>query len=135
MISYVNMISEFDNNNSSINNNKRKYSNSQLQTSIIADSNPLVCSICKSDQIITDAETGEIICSKCGQVILEKVASSSSSEESNDIRSRIGMPPSLARHDMGLSTIIGRTDRDASGQKIDATMRSTMERLRTWDLR
>src|ERR687887_75441 len=139
MVSYVNMISEFDNNNSnnnsSINNNKRKHSNSQLQTSIIADSNPLVCSICKSDQIITDAETGEIICSKCGQVILEKVASSSSSEESNDIRSRIGMPPSLARHDMGLSTIIGRTDRDASGQKIDGPMRSTIERLRTWDLR
>jgi transcription initiation factor TFIIB len=36
---------------------------------------------------------------------------------------------------MGLSTIIGRTDRDASGQKIDAVMRSTMERLRTWDTR
>ena len=139
MVSYVNMISEFDNNNSNNNNssinNKRKHSNSQLQTSIIADSNPLVCSICKSDQIITDAETGEIICSKCGQVILEKVPSSSSSEESNDIRSRIGMPPSLARHDMGLSTIIGRTDRDASGQKIDGPMRYTMERLRTWDLR
>jgi hypothetical protein len=27
-----------------------------------------------------------------------------------------------ARHDMGLSTVIGRTDRDASGQKIDAQM-------------
>ena len=53
---------------------------------------------------------------------------------SND-RSRIGMSTTLARHDMGLSTIIGRTDRDASGQKIDAGMRSAMERLRTWDLR
>jgi transcription initiation factor TFIIB len=36
---------------------------------------------------------------------------------------------------MGLSTIIGRTDRDASGQKIDAAMRSTMDRLRVWDYR
>jgi transcription initiation factor TFIIB len=45
------------------------------------------------------------------------------------------MSTSLARHDMGLSTIIGRTDRDASGQKLDAAMRSTMERLRTWDYR
>jgi transcription initiation factor TFIIB len=36
---------------------------------------------------------------------------------------------------MGLSTVIGRTDRDASGQKLDAAMRSTMERLRTWDTR
>ena len=50
-------------------------------------------------------------------------------------RSRIGMSTSLARHDMGLSTIIGRTDRDASGQKINAVMRTTMERLRTWDFR
>jgi transcription initiation factor TFIIB len=45
------------------------------------------------------------------------------------------MSTSLARHDMGLSTIIGRTNRDASGQKIDAAMRSTMDRLRTWDYR
>jgi transcription initiation factor TFIIB len=36
---------------------------------------------------------------------------------------------------MGLATIIGRTDKDASGRKIDAAMRSTMERLRVWDLR
>jgi transcription initiation factor TFIIB len=59
----------------------------------------------------------------------------SSSDGSFNDRSRIGMPTSLARHDMGLSTIIGRTDRDVSGQKIDAVMRSTMERLRTWDTR
>jgi len=142
MVSNVNMISEFDKDDNS--KNKRKYFNSQLQASI-TDSNPLVCSICKSNQIITDTESGEIICSKCGQVISDEIqetgpewrnfASSPSSDESNDRRSRIGMPTSLARHDMGLSTIIGRTDRDASGQKIDAPMRSTMERLKTWDLR
>ena len=149
MVSYVNTISEFDNNNNSnsnsSNNKKRKYYDSQLQdpSSItISGSNPTLCSICKSNQIITDTESGEIICSKCGQVISENIQetgpewrSFSLSEESKDTRSRIGMPTSLARHDMGLSTIIGRTDRDASGQKIDAPMRSTMERLRTWDLR
>ena len=45
------------------------------------------------------------------------------------------MPTSFARHDMGLSTVIGMTDKDASGQKIDAAMRSTMERLRISNLR
>jgi transcription initiation factor TFIIB len=45
------------------------------------------------------------------------------------------MPISLARHDKGLSTIIGRTDRDASGHTLDAAVRSTMNRLRTWDFR
>ena len=45
------------------------------------------------------------------------------------------MPTSLARHDMGLYTMIGRGHKDARGQVLDASMRSTMGRLRTWDLR
>jgi transcription initiation factor TFIIB len=45
------------------------------------------------------------------------------------------MPTSLARHDKGLATIIGRANKDASGQVLDAAMRSTMGRLRTWDFR
>jgi transcription initiation factor TFIIB len=147
MVSYVNMIPKFKKENSK--NNNIKSFNSQLQTSI-PDSNLLAataavveCSVCKSNsQIVTDAESGEIICSKCGQVISDKIQeiqpewrNFGSSDGSSADRSRIGMSTSLARHDMGLSTIIGRTDRDASGQKIDAAMRSTMERLRTWDLR
>jgi transcription initiation factor TFIIB len=36
---------------------------------------------------------------------------------------------------MGLATIIGKTNRDASGRGLDASVKSTMERLRTWDLR
>jgi len=46
-----------------------------------------------------------------------------------------GMPTSLARHDMGLSTIIGRTDRDATGNRIDSSLKSTIERLRILDYR
>src|SRR5919198_1859955 len=138
MVSYVNMISEFDRDD---NSKKRKYSNSQLKASI-TDSNPLVCSTCKSNQIVTDIESGEIICGKCGQVISDKIQETgpewrnfaTSSDESND-RNRTGMPTSLARHDKGLATIIGRANKDASGQILDVAMRSTMERLRTWDFR
>ena len=36
---------------------------------------------------------------------------------------------------MGLSTVIGRTNRDASGQILNAAMLSTIKRLRTWDTR
>src|SRR5919204_1250773 len=143
MVSYLNIISEFDKNDNN-SKSKRKYYNSQLQDSSIAvsGSNPTLCSICKTNQIITDAESGEIICSKCGQVISDKVQQTGPewrdfglSDGSSKDRSRVGMSTSLARHDMGLSTIIGRTDRDASGQKIDAAMRSTMDRLRVWDYR
>src|ERR671933_2118380 len=141
MVSYLNIVSKLDKKNSNNHANKQKpSSNSQLAP---------VCSICKSNQIITDSESGELICSKCGQVISDKVEQegpewrnfdllASSMSQSNGVgnsRSRVGMSTSLARHDMGLSTIIGKTDRDASGQKIDAAMRTTMERLRTWDFR
>jgi transcription initiation factor TFIIB len=36
---------------------------------------------------------------------------------------------------MGLYTMIGRGRKDARGQVLDASIRSTMGRLRTWDLR
>lgn len=33
----------------------------------------VVCSICKSNNVITDPESGEIVCSKCGMVISDKI--------------------------------------------------------------
>jgi transcription initiation factor TFIIB len=90
--------------------------------------------------MVTDPDSGEIICSNCGQVISEKALETQAewraftTDEVND-RSRTGMPTSLARHDKGLATIIGRANKDASGQVLDAAMRTTMERLRTWDFR
>jgi transcription initiation factor TFIIB len=102
----------------------------------------IICSICnkKEGQAVTDPESGEVICSSCGMVMVEAISENRSewrafkTEEANQ-RSRTGTPTSLARHDMGLATIIGRTDKDASGRGLDASMRSTMERLRTWDSR
>ena len=144
MVRYLGLISEFnDYDNKGYLNNKKKYSsNSQkLQTSVPSSNTALVCSICGSNQIITDTESGETICSNCGQVLLDKILETQPEPQNfpesygSNNRSRTGMSTSLARHDMGLSTIIGRTDRDASGQKIDPLMRSTMERLKTWDMR
>jgi transcription initiation factor TFIIB len=107
-----------------------------MQTSI-------TCSSCNNNtsQIITDTESGEIICRNCGMVMLDNVQESRpewrsfTTDEVNNSRSRTGMPTSLARHDKGLATIIGRANKDASGQVLDAAMRTTMERLRTWDFR
>jgi transcription initiation factor TFIIB len=151
MVRHLDLISELNNDDDDDEDykNKGKHSNSQLQTSIPDSNLPVagggaICSACKSNsQIITDAESGEIVCGKCGQVISDKIQEvqpewrnfALSSDGSSNDRSRIGMSTSLARHDMGLSTVIGRIDRDASGQKLDAAMRSTMERLRTWDTR
>ena len=91
--------------------------------------------------LVTDPESGEIICRNCGMVMLDNLQDSRpewrsfTTDDVNNSRSRTGMPTSLARHDKGLATIIGRANKDASGQVLDAAMRSTMERLRTWDFR
>ena len=50
-----------------------------------------------------------------------------SKEEHED--SRAGIPTSLAMHDMGLATIIGPIDKDASGKPLSSSMKSTIERL------
>jgi transcription initiation factor TFIIB len=108
-----------------------------MQTSITCSS----CNNNNTGQIITDTESGEIICRKCGRVMLDNVQESRpewrsfTTDELHNARSRTGMPTSLARHDKGLATIIGRANKDASGQVLDAAMRTTMERLRTWDFR
>jgi transcription initiation factor TFIIB len=105
----------------------------KMQTSII-------CSVCSDGQMVTDPESGEIICRNCGIVMLDKIQESRpewrafTADDGND-RSRTGTPSSLARHDMGLSTVIGRADKDASGNTIAVSMRSTMDRLRAWDFR
>ena len=124
--------------------------NKNDQNALVVESHEqhvLSCSICKrSDKLVTDPESGETICSNCGMVISDKIQQINKPEwrtfdteqiDNNNSNNKIrtGAPTSIARHDMGLSTVIGRTDRDASGHKIDAQMRSTMERLRIWDFR
>jgi transcription initiation factor TFIIB len=103
----------------------------------------LVCFACKTttNHPITDPESGEVICSKCGIVIADRIQDTNrpewrafSAEEKNN-RSRTGIPISIAKADMGLATIIGKNDRDASGRPLDAAMRARMQRLRMWDLR
>jgi len=102
---------------------------------------PFTCLICKNNRIVTDSESGEVICSNCGTVISDRNQEISrpewrfySAEQEND-RSRTGIPITLAKADMGLATLIGKDDRDASGHLLDGAMRNRMQRLRTWDLR
>ena len=100
----------------------------------------IMCLTCSKDSLITDPDSGEVICSNCGHVNNENrpewcgVSSSPAQQIANN-RNRTGMPTSLARHDMGLATIIGRINIDASGHALDPAMRTTMERLRLWDIR
>jgi transcription initiation factor TFIIB len=90
--------------------------------------------------LITDNSTGEISCGNCGFVVGERIEElgpewRAFSKEEHEDRSRTGIPTSLAMHDMGLSTTISPLDKDASGKPLSPYVRSTIERLRTWDSR
>jgi transcription initiation factor TFIIB len=98
------------------------------------------CPRCGKRLMVTDSPRGELFCSNCGFVMKEKVVEAgpewrSFSSEENDNRSRTGSPTSIAMHDMGLATVIGGVNKDASGRSLSGSMKSTVERLRTWDRR
>jgi len=93
---------------------------------------------CKKDRTITDADTGEIACSNCGAVSLEKIIDTAAefgrfSSEDYQNNSRIGMKTSLKMADRGLSTIMGSQDKDSSGKKLSNENRKMFYRLRMWD--
>lgn len=102
-----------------------------MQTSVI-------CSACGS-HLVVDPESGEQACSSCGLVLSDKTTDYRPEwrdfESESNTRARVGAPASLAIHDTGLSTIIGRNNSDSKGHKLDASMLTTMQRLRTWDFR
>jgi transcription initiation factor TFIIB len=93
-----------------------------------------------SSLVITDPETGELIRKDTGEVISDNTLSQqkewrSFNIEEGENRARVGMPTSLAIHDMGLATKIGKEATDASGNVIDAATQMRMSRLRMWNSR
>ena len=89
--------------------------------------------------MVLDETTGELFCSYCGFVETEKILEGgpewrSFSNDGGD-RSRVGAGTSITMHDMGLSTIIGVQNKDATGKPLESSMKKSKERLRTWDSR
>lgn len=97
------------------------------------------CPSCGDRKIVTDQDTGELFCSKCGLVVTDKIVDtgaewrSFSNDEGN--KARTGAGTSLTMHDRGLSTVIGAANKDATGKPLSAGVKSSIERLRTWDSR
>lgn len=97
------------------------------------------CKYCVKGKIVTDDSTGELFCSNCGRVMTDKVEDMGAEWRSfsNDqgSRARAGAGTSITMHDMGLSTIIDSSNKDSAGKPLSANMKSSIERLRTWDSR
>ncbi len=97
-----------------------------------------LCPRCTNSAIVTDTN-GEVACTNCGYVVTQTSVElgkewRSFSEDNHD-RARTGGQTTLAKHDMGLNTTIGRGNKDSSGNPIKVSMKITMHRLRNWDTR
>ncbi len=98
------------------------------------------CPRCGKGPMVVDNAGGELVCSSCGFVVKDKIEETGPewrafSKEEKDDRSRGGIPTSIAMHDMGLATVIGSVNKDASGKSLSGSMKATVDRLRTWDSR
>jgi transcription initiation factor TFIIB len=102
--------------------------------------NKSTCTRCGKNSLLTDEVTGEQFCAKCGFVITGKSQETgpewrSFQKDGGSDPARTGAPSSLTIHDRGLSTVINPINKDSSGKPLSTSMKSTIERLRTWDSR
>jgi len=98
------------------------------------------CPECGSSNLVHDYDSGETVCGDCGLVLREQTMDKGPewrafTMEEKASRSRVGVPTSYSVHDKGLSTAIGRVDRDAFGRKLPLATRLQMWRLRKWQIR
>ena len=98
------------------------------------------CSECGGTNLVHDYDSGETVCGDCGLVLYEQMMAKGPewrafTQEEKASRSRVGIPTSYSVHDKGLSTAIGRVDRDAFGRKLPLSTRLQMWRLRKWQIR
>jgi transcription initiation factor TFIIB len=98
------------------------------------------CPECGGANLVEDYDLGEISCHSCGLVLSEHALNQGPewrafTKEEKDQRGRVGLPTSFSIHDKGLSTVIDRVNRDASGRQLPTARRLEMLRLRKWQIR
>ena len=103
-----------------------------------SDYNNTKCYRCGKTSITNDFSSGEIFCKNCGVIIEQKTSNTSQDlkifDYENDHR-HTGSPTSIAIHDFGLSTVIGKTNVDAKGKAISTEINKTIKRIRIQDKR
>ncbi|MEM3569868.1 MAG: TFIIB-type zinc ribbon-containing protein, partial [Candidatus Jordarchaeales archaeon] len=81
------------------------------------------CPQCGSKKIVEDKRSGEIYCSECGFVLVQKLLDETKEwrefgDEESEKRDRVGSPLSTAIYDYGLSTTLETGIKDATGKVL-----------------
>ncbi|MFW6435958.1 MAG: TFIIB-type zinc ribbon-containing protein, partial [Halovenus sp.] len=89
------------------------------------------CPECGSDELVKDADRGELICDDCGLVVEEGNIDPGPewrafNHQERQEKSRVGAPTTQTMHDKGLTTTIDWKDKDAYGRSISSKKRSQM---------
>jgi len=98
------------------------------------------CPVC-GKPLIGDTFKGEVVCPLCGFVVSEQLMDRGPEwkaivePEDKAKRVRVGAPRTIALHDFGLSTIIGRDMKDSHGQYLDRKARNQYYKLQKWQNR
>jgi transcription initiation factor TFIIB len=102
----------------------------ERQNNPIITTNSRKCPSCKSEATIFDGLTGEIICTFCGTVVLDRQETPVSDINA---KNRSGMPSSLVFPDKGLSTIITYSNTDANGTVLNQEQITSSNKIRYLD--
>jgi transcription initiation factor TFIIB len=87
---------------------------------------------------IIDFETGEMVCQNCGIVLQDNISYDRRDDNTfpkSTCPSQVSNRSTLRFHDMGLATIIDKSNHDSKGRPIEYKMKQDMRRMRLWDTR
>jgi transcription initiation factor TFIIB len=94
--------------------------------------NTKTCNRCKGTIVTTESE---LVCSRCGIVVIENIVDVSRDYENQDgSGGRVG-PPTNVMFKETKSSVMGSTGRDASGRRITGANKSMINRISVWDKR
>jgi len=98
----------------------------------------LTCPECESQRFEEDSAEGQLVCVDCGMIVDENRIDESAewrafNEQEREKKARAGQPLTYTKHDMGVSTEIGK----GSGElyKVSGNKRAQYYRLRKWHKR
>lgn len=94
------------------------------------------CPQCRNTRLVRDHVRGELICASCGLVLDDHFIDTGPDWRAfEDEKRHTGPPVSETIHDLGISSRIGRKDRDALGRQLTPTHAAVFRRLRRLDRR